>query len=521
MDMDWRAASRSRSRIAMDWRAQSRSRSRSAFAGGSRLLTVGSEAHAHRLLAQVGGLSNQQMGRNMPAGPPHLSLDSPVLHDSTTGGNAVRPSSPQGSAPKELAFAAAPSFEYDPAIIDTTAFDMFANSAPADGHFGPMQQLPLSLANGGMQWKDKAPNLPGIAGPGLYSQTEENFHPQYGYLPRRVRKTSFDHTIRPEDGTDMLPPANPRKRQAEKSPNVGAIDSLLDSDTGFPSTSFTFNYPQAYDNFFDIAAACASTPGASANTTSPANPELGGDDTGTAWSSRPPTAAPSGYGTPATYNVDPSSQMSSMPQTAGDNPFDFQQLMHLYLNTNTSAGPFTHINPSQVSGAVPGAHSSDAATPASVGPPPVHPIPKTVGGKALEARLQPPPPPPPPARSISSPNLQTLKMRPMTPSQSNCGHNASTGAMNRKSSVTKSGPGTPNSESTSDGAPGSIMMTGDTTTVCTNCQTTNTPLWRRDPEGQPLCNACGLFYVSVHLPRQSLVLGMRELNGVRRNCMGS
>jgi len=24
-------------------------------------------------------------------------------------------------------------------------------------------------------------------------------------------------------------------------------------------------------------------------------------------------------------------------------------------------------------------------------------------------------------------------------------------------------------------------------TICSNCQTTNTPLWRRDPEGQPLC----------------------------------
>lgn len=33
----------------------------------------------------------------------------------------------------------------------------------------------------------------------------------------------------------------------------------------------------------------------------------------------------------------------------------------------------------------------------------------------------------------------------------------------------------------------------DNNVSCTNCHTKTTPLWRRNPEGQPLCNACGLF----------------------------
>lgn len=31
-------------------------------------------------------------------------------------------------------------------------------------------------------------------------------------------------------------------------------------------------------------------------------------------------------------------------------------------------------------------------------------------------------------------------------------------------------------------------------TSCANCQTTTTTLWRRNANGDPVCNACGLYY---------------------------
>ena len=33
-------------------------------------------------------------------------------------------------------------------------------------------------------------------------------------------------------------------------------------------------------------------------------------------------------------------------------------------------------------------------------------------------------------------------------------------------------------------------------TVCRNCQAKSAPLCWADPEGKPLCNSCGIFYVS-------------------------
>ncbi|GAN02876.1 hypothetical protein MAM1_0029d02325 [Mucor ambiguus] len=71
----------------------------------------------------------------------------------------------------------------------------------------------------------------------------------------------------------------------------------------------------------------------------------------------------------------------------------------------------------------------------------------------------------------------------------------------------------------------STKSAASTTTQCTNCNTTTTPLWRRNPEGNPLCNACGLF-LKLHgvvrpLSLKTDVIKKRNRNSGNNNASNS
>lgn len=248
--MDWRAASRSRSRASvMDWRPSSRSRSRSTFNRSRNPYEHASEMHSQAMLAlgtdmplqrqllaftQSSSNDNQwPLSQYVADGSSNGPTSVPEQHNSPTSqqedlagiSSFTSQFSPSGHGRRKPSSLSQSAFEYDQAIRTATAYDAFASSVPVNqplhlsgevlpssltSQSGPSATLALSPKN--------FPKLPGISGPGLFDETRENFHPQYGFLPRHVRKTSFDHTVAQGSSAESNPGLLPPPRAGKVSP---------------------------------------------------------------------------------------------------------------------------------------------------------------------------------------------------------------------------------------------------------------------------------------------------------------